>query len=33
VYASILLVLLFVPKRLTETADGEAPEGGGFATQ
>jgi predicted MFS family arabinose efflux permease len=32
VYASILLVLLFVPKRLTETADGETPEGG-FATQ
>jgi hypothetical protein len=32
VYASILLVLLAVPKRLTMTADGEAPEGG-FATQ
>jgi predicted MFS family arabinose efflux permease len=32
VYTSILLVLLVVPKRLTETADGEAPEGG-FATQ
>jgi hypothetical protein len=32
VYASILLVLLVVPKRLTSTADGEAPEGG-FATQ
>jgi hypothetical protein len=32
VYASILLVLLAVPKRLTITADGEAPEGG-FATQ
>jgi len=32
VYASILLVLLIVPKRLTRTADGEAPEGG-FATQ
>jgi hypothetical protein len=32
VYASILLVLLTVPKRLTTTSDGEAPEGG-FATQ
>jgi hypothetical protein len=32
VYASILLVLVVVPKRLTSTADGEAPEGG-FATQ
>ena len=32
VYASILLVLLVVPKRLTATADGEAPDGG-FATQ
>jgi hypothetical protein len=33
VYASILLVLLVVPKRLTTTADGETPEGGAFATQ
>jgi hypothetical protein len=33
VYASILLVLLLVPTRLTTTADGEAPEGGAFATQ
>jgi hypothetical protein len=33
VYASILLVLLAVPKRLTATADGETPEGGEYATQ
>ncbi|HLK24421.1 MAG TPA: MFS transporter [Caulobacteraceae bacterium] len=33
VYASILLVLLVVPKRLTATADGETPEGGEYATQ
>jgi hypothetical protein len=33
VYASILLVLLFVPKRLTATADGQAPEGGEYATK
>ncbi len=33
VYASILLVLLVVPKRLTATSDGEAPEGGEYATQ
>jgi hypothetical protein len=32
VYASILLVLLVVPKRLTATADGEAPDGGEYAT-
>ena len=32
-YASILLVLLVVPKRLTATADGETPEGGEYATQ
>jgi hypothetical protein len=31
-YASILLVLLVVPKRLTATADGETPEGGAFAS-
>jgi hypothetical protein len=32
VYASIFLVLLAVPKRLTATADGETPEGGEYAT-
>lgn len=33
VYASILLVLLAVPKRLTATSDGETPEGGEYASQ
>ena len=30
VYAAILPALLLVPRRLTATADGEAPPDGGF---
>jgi hypothetical protein len=33
VYASILIVLLLVPRRLTATADGQTPEGGEYATR